>query len=139
MMPAYDENRLYCILFIVFIIIGLYVFMSWVLLPTFHIHVPLTTLMVFVPLLTFVQIVPASVSGLGAIQVVMVALYQPFVVTELAGADPVETVVAFSTVVGPGVTLLRLGIGYLLLGKLAPDLVASTEEMDAARQAEEEL
>jgi len=28
MMPAYDENRLYCILFIVFLVVGLYVFTS---------------------------------------------------------------------------------------------------------------
>jgi uncharacterized membrane protein YbhN (UPF0104 family) len=115
------------------VFIGLYVAMAWTLLPTFHIHVPISVLMVYVPLLTFVQIIPASVSGLGAIQVVMVALYAPFVLTADAGATPAETVVAFSTVVGPGVTLLRLGIGYALLGRLAPDLVATSEELAAAR------
>ena len=114
--------------------IGLYVVMAYALLPTFHILVPLSVLLVYVPLLTFVQIVPASVSGLGAIQVVMVALYAPYVAAHLAGADPVETVVAFSTVVGPGVTLLRLGIGYALLGRLAPGLVATQDELEAARE-----
>lgn len=115
--------------------IALYVVMTYALLPTFHIVIPISVLLVYVPLLTFVQIIPASVSGLGAIQVVMVALYVPYVAAHLAGADPVETVVAFSTVVGPGVTLLRLGIGYTLLGRLAPDLVATRSELEAAQEA----
>ena len=66
---------------------------------------------------------------------IMVALYAPYVSQGL-GAD--ETVVAFSTVVGPGVTILRLGVGYALLGRLAPDLIANREELEAAREASQE-
>ena len=116
--------------------IGLYVLMTWALLPTFQIPVPLMALMVYVPLLTFVQIVPASISGLGAIQWVMIALYAPHLASAVGQTEAEATVVAFSTVVGPGVTLMRLGLGYLLLGRIAPDLLVSKEDLEAAREAE---
>ena len=115
--------------------IGLYVFMTWALLPTFQIPVPLTALLVYVPLLTFVQIVPASISGLGAIQWVMIALYTPHFAAEVGDVQAQATIVAFSTVVGPGVTLMRLGLGYLLLGRIAPDLLVSEDELEATRNA----
>lgn len=119
--------------------IGLYVLMTWALLPTFHITIPLTALLVYVPLLTFVQIVPASVSGLGAVQWVMIALYVPHFAADVGDVNAQATVVAFSTIVGPGVTLMRLGVGYLLLGRLAPDLVVSGEELEATRTAAQEI
>ena len=56
-------------------------------------------LLVYMPLGTFVQIVPASVSGLGAVQVVMIALYAPHVASEVAATlpDKEAQVLAFTT------------------------------------------
>lgn len=119
------------------VFIGLYVLMTWALLPTFEIPVPLLALLIYVPLLTFVQIVPASISGLGAVQWVMIALYAPHFAGDIPDGQAEATIVAFSTVVGPGVTLMRLGLGYLLLGRIAPDLLVSEEEIEATRTAEQ--
>lgn len=118
------------------VFIGLYVVMAWVLLPTFHLSIGVGALLVYVPLLTFVQIIPASISGLGAVQAVMIALYAPHAA---AGTeDPAALVLAFSTVVGPGTTLVRLGLGYAFMGDISKDLVADEQAIEALRKAEEQ-
>lgn len=108
-----------------------YVLMSFVLLPTFDIHIDLGTLMIYVPILTFVQIVPASVSGLGAVQPVMILLYAPHAI----GEDPEAQVFAYSVIIGPLMAVLRLGIGALFIGNVARDMVPSVEDI---RQAQAE-
>ena len=115
--------------------VALWVGMQWLMLPTFDIHIDLLTLLVYVPILTFVQIVPASVSGLGAVQAVMIAMYAP-----LIDAPPEEAaarVLAFSTVVGPSTAIVRICIGYVFLRNVADDLVPTDAELEAARVAEE--
>ncbi|MGM0576665.1 MAG: lysylphosphatidylglycerol synthase domain-containing protein [Myxococcota bacterium] len=113
----------------------IYVLMHFAMLPTFDIHVDLMSLLVYVPILTFVQVLPASISGLGAVQWAMKQLYAPYVA---GGAEAAATVVAISTIVGPATTVLRLGIGYAFMTKVARDLVATEEAIAAARAAEEE-
>ncbi|MCB9727324.1 MAG: flippase-like domain-containing protein [Deltaproteobacteria bacterium] len=114
--------------------IGLYVLMTFATLPTFGIRIGLGALLVYVPLLTFVQIVPASVSGLGAIQVVMIALYAPHVAPSVA--DPAAQVLAYSTIAGPLMTLVRLVIGYLFMANVTRDLVPDEATLAAARGSE---
>ncbi len=119
--------------------VALWVFMQWLMLPTFNIHIDLLTLFVYVPILTFVQIVPASVSGLGAVQAVMIAMYTPLI--DAAPADAAARVLAFSTVVGPSTAIVRIGIGYVFLRNVAKDLVPTEQdledELEAARATEE--
>jgi uncharacterized membrane protein YbhN (UPF0104 family) len=115
--------------------IGLYVLMAYTTLPTFDIHVSIGALLVYVPLLTFVQIVPASVSGLGAIQVVMIALYSPHALPSVA--NPTAQVLAYSTMAGPLTTVIRLFIGYAFMANVARDLVPPDEAtLAAARDSE---
>ena len=111
----------------------LYVLMNWLALPTFGIHIDLGTILIYTPILTFVQIVPASISGLGAIQVVMVALYSQHIDTSPEHAAAM--VIAFSTVVGPTISVLRLVIGYAFLSNVARDFVPRQDEI-AKAQAE---
>ncbi len=110
--------------------ISLYVGLAWAALPYFDIHIPLGTLLIYTPLLTFVQIVPASISGLGAIQVVMVALFAPHVGP--ASADAAAQVLAYSTISGPGMTLLRLGLGYAFVANIARDFVPRASDIAEA-------
>ncbi|MEC9073517.1 MAG: lysylphosphatidylglycerol synthase transmembrane domain-containing protein, partial [Myxococcota bacterium] len=116
--------------------IGLYVVMARVLLPTFHIHVDFGGLFVYVPLLTFVQTIPASVSGLGAVQGVMQVLYAPYVDPALAptAAHADAMVLAFSTVVGPVMSLTRIGMGYFFMNDMTRELIG---EMDEALASED--
>jgi uncharacterized membrane protein YbhN (UPF0104 family) len=114
--------------------IGLYVLMAYATLPTFDIHISIGALLVYVPLLTFVQIVPASVSGLGAIQVVMIALYGPHVAPTVG--DATAQVLAYSTIAGPLTTLIRLVIGYAFMANVARDLVPDEATLAAARESE---
>jgi len=116
--------------------IGLYVVMARVLLPTFHIHVDFGGLLVYVPLLTFVQTIPASVSGLGAVQGVMQILYAPYVDPALAptAAHADAMVLAFSTVVGPVMSLTRIGMGYFFMNDMTRELIG---EMDEALAGED--
>jgi uncharacterized membrane protein YbhN (UPF0104 family) len=113
-----------------------YAVMTWLVLPTFGIEVPLEALLVYVPILTFVQVVPASVSGLGAVQVVMVLLYTPHVA--VPGGDPEAHVVAFSTAMGPTMTVIRLVIALLLVAFVPRDVFPHKGDLEAAREAEEE-
>lgn len=97
----------------------LYVVLALVTLPTFDIHVGFLSLLLYVPILTFVQIVPVQVSGLGAIQELMIAFYGPYAGAMVA--DPRAQVFAWTLVIGPVMVLIRLGIGYLFVGGVAHD------------------
>jgi len=115
--------------------IALYVLMHWLLLPAFDVHIPLSALLVYAPLLAFVQIVPATVSGLGAVQGVMVALFAPHV--DPAVGDPKAIIIAYSTVIGPLMAALRLVIGYAFMATVARDALPTEAALDAQRASEE--
>jgi len=93
--------------------IGVYIVLTWLLLPTFQIEVPVLLLLIYLPIGTFVQIIPASVSGLGAVQVVLIALYAPHVAATIADGE--AQVLAFTTFMGPATTLVRIGLGYFFV------------------------
>lgn len=113
----------------------IYILLGYLLPPTFDIQLGWMELLVYMPLITFVQIVPASISGLGAIQGVIVLLYVPHVAAHIV--DPTAQVLAFSTVIGPATTLSRLFIGYAFMSNVARDLVPSEAELEAARQEDD--
>lgn len=126
------------------VFIGVYIMLTWLLLPTFQIEVPFLLLFIYLPIGTFVQIIPASVSGLGAVQVVLIALYAPHVVPSIPDGE--AQVLAFTTFMGPATTLVRVLLGYLfvrtvmrsLMGEVTLDAAAIKEarEADEAREAE---
>lgn len=116
--------------------IFLYVVLAWATLPTFDITVGFGPLLIYVPVLTFVQIVPASISGLGAIQEVMIAFYGAY--TAATVDDPRAQVFAYTLVIGPFTTLVRIGIGYLFVANIARDFVPKAGEIAAARAEEQE-
>ncbi len=110
--------------------VSLYVFMAWVCLPTFDVPIELGAMFVYVPILTFVQIIPATVSGLGAGQAVMILLYARHVPAHIPDAD--AQILAFTTVIGPGTALLRLVLGWLVMARISGDLIPGQEELEAA-------
>ena len=124
--------------------IGVYIMLTWLLLPTFQIEVPFLLLFIYLPIGTFVQIIPASVSGLGAVQVVLIALYAPHVVPSIPDGE--AQVLAFTTFMGPATTVVRVLLGYLfvrtvmrsLMGEVTLDAAAIKEarEADEAREVE---
>ncbi len=118
--------------------IGVYVLMQWTLLPTFDVHIGLGALLVYVPLLTFVQIVPATVSGLGAVQVVLIALFMPYV-SGSSMADARALLLAYSALTGVATTLIRVGIGYLFVANVSRDFVAGEAARPAARADESDF
>ena len=111
--------------------IGIYVLLGWLLLPTFDITIELETLLIYMPIITFVQIIPASISGLGAVQVVIIALYAPHVMSHVA--DPAAQVLAFSTVIGPATTLVRIAIGYCFMQYLTDEFRVDPDAIEALR------
>ena len=111
--------------------IGIYVFLGWLLLPTFDIAIELETLLIYMPVITFVQIIPASISGLGAVQVVIIALYAPHVMGHIS--DPAAQVLAFSTVIGPATTVIRLAIGYCFMHYLTDEFRVDQDAIEALR------
>lgn len=119
--------------------IAVYIVLTWLLLPTFQIEVPFLLLLIYLPIGTFAQIIPASVSGLGAVQVVLIALYAPHVAPAIADGE--AQVLAFTTFMGPATTFVRVMIGYLfvrtvmrsLMGEVTIDAAAIAQ----ARQADE--
>jgi len=113
--------------------VGVYIILTWLLLPTFQIEVPFLLLLVYMPIGTFVQIVPASVSGLGAVQVVMIALYAPHVASSIPDGE--AQVLAFTTFLGPATTFIRVLLGYLFL-KTVMTRVMGGVTLDAAAIAE---
>lgn len=104
-----------------------YVFMHWALLPAFGVHIGLGYLLLYAPLIAFVQVIPATVSGLGAVQGVMVALFTLHV--PLGGGDPRAVIVAYSTVIGPLMMLMRLVIGYAFVSSVAKDIVPTSAQV----------
>ena len=120
--------------------VGVYIVLTWLLLPTFQIEVPFLLLLVYMPIGTFVQIIPASVSGLGAVQVVMIALYAPHVAQGIPDGE--AQVLAFTTFLGPATTFVRLLLGYVFLKtvmtRVMGDVSLDAASIAAARQAEDE-
>ncbi|MCC6624491.1 MAG: flippase-like domain-containing protein [Deltaproteobacteria bacterium] len=116
--------------------ITLYVIMHWLLLPAFGVHIPFWALLMYAPLITFVQVIPANVSGLGAVQGVMVALFAPHV--DPAVGDPRAVIIAYSTVIGPLMTAMRLVIGYAFMSTMARDALPTEAVVEAQRLSEEE-
>lgn len=112
--------------------IMVYVLMHWALLPAFGVDIPLDALLVYAPLIAFVQVIPATISGLGAVQGVMVALFAVHV--SPAVGDGQAVIVAYSTVIGPLMMVMRLVIGYAFVARVARDLVPSKGEVEAATQ-----
>ena len=109
-----------------------YVTMHWLLLPAFDVHISFGNLLMYSPLITFVQVIPATVSGLGAVQGVMVGLFSGHVI---GAGDPKAVIVAYSTVIGPLMMLYRLLIGYGFMASVSKDLVVTKREVVAAREA----
>lgn len=117
------------------VFICVYVLMHWLLLPAFGVHIPFWMLLMYSPLITFVQVIPANVSGLGAVQGVMVGLFAAHVSGTPEHAKAV--IIAYSTVIGPLMTIMRLVIGYCFVATIARDVLPSEAEIEAARQSEE--
>jgi len=114
--------------------ICVYVLMHWLLLPAFGVSIPLGALIAYAPLLTFVQVIPATISGLGAVQSLMVVLFAAHVPEASNGP---AVILAYSTVLGPAMVLLRLGIGYAFVARVSADLVPDKGTIEAARQGSE--
>ncbi|PKN58454.1 MAG: hypothetical protein CVU56_05505 [Deltaproteobacteria bacterium HGW-Deltaproteobacteria-14] len=114
--------------------IMVYVLMHWAILPAFGVEIDLGHLLLYAPLIAFVQVIPATISGLGAVQGVMVALFTPHVPP---GAGGSAAILAYSTVIGPLMMVMRLGIGYIFVASVAKDLVPTKEQVEAARQVAE--
>ena len=115
--------------------ISVYVLMHWLLLPAFGVDIPLPMLLVYTPLITFVIVIPATMSGLGAAQTVMVALFAPHV-----GLDPAASaavILAYSTVIGPLMAVTRLLIGYIYMATITRDIVPTEEAIERQRRSEE--
>lgn len=108
-----------------------YVLMHYLLLPTFDVHIPFWTLVMYSPLITFVQVVPATISGLGAAQGVMVALFSAHV--PAGHGDPAAVIVAYSTVIGPLMMLMRLVIGYAFMAAVAKEVLPTAEDIESAQ------
>lgn len=113
-----------------------YVFMHLVLLPAFGVHIPFEALLMYSPLITFVQVIPATISGLGAVQGVMIALFAAHVPAHLG--DPKAVIVAYSTVIGPLMMVMRLVIGYFFMATIARDVMPTAAEVEAAQKAEDD-
>ncbi len=108
-----------------------YVLMHFLLLPAFDVHIPFWTLVMYSPLITFVQVVPATISGLGAAQGVMVALFAAHVPP--GHGDPAAVIVAYSTVIGPLMMLMRLVIGYSFMAAVTREVMPTAEDIEAAQ------
>lgn len=108
-----------------------YVLMHFLLLPSFGVHIPFETLLMYSPLITFVQVIPATVSGLGAAQGVMVALFASHVPP--GHGDARAVIVAYSTVIGPLMMLMRLVIGYCFVATIARDVLPTADIIEAER------
>jgi uncharacterized membrane protein YbhN (UPF0104 family) len=112
-----------------------YVVMHLLLLPAFGVNIPFEALLMYSPLITFVQVIPATISGLGAVQGVMIALFAAHVPAHLG--DPKAVIIAYSTVIGPLMTLMRLVIGYFFMAAISRDVMPSAEQIEQAKDAED--
>ena len=111
-----------------------YAVYDWAVLPAFDIHVGYDQMLVYSPIIAFAQAVPGTVSGLGAIQPMLMALYADHVGGDVA--DPMAQVFAFTAVFGLVMTAARLVIGFIFLGGIVRDVIPSREEIEAARARE---
>ena len=111
--------------------IMVYVLMHWALLPAFGVHIDLGHLLLYAPFVAFVQVIPATISGLGAVQGVMVALFTAHVPP---GAGGSAVILAYSTVIGPLMMVMRLVIGYAFVSSVTRDLVPDKATVEAAQQ-----
>ena len=112
--------------------IMVYVVMHLVLLPTFGVHIPFEALLMYAPLIAFVQVMPATISGLGAAQGVMVALFAAHIPP--GQGDPRAIIIAYSTVIGPLMTIMRLIIGYCFVAAVTRDVLPSSAEIALAQR-----
>lgn len=115
--------------------IGVYIAMYYLTLPAFGVSIPIGALIAYAPLITFVQVIPATVSGLGAVQTVMVGLFAAHVPAE--AGDGRAVILAYSTVLGPLMMLIRLGIGYAFVSRVTRELIPEKAAIEAARNAGE--
>lgn len=98
-----------------------YLTVNYSIFQMFSVPVPLSLLLVYQPLITFIQVIPVSVSGLGAPQLVMRGLLAPLVPASLGSS---EAVVDAATTAGIfGFMTYRLVIAYLFMGKFSKDVV----------------
>jgi len=118
---------------ILFILV--YVVMHLMLLPAFGVHIPFEALLMYSPLIAFVQVVPATISGLGAVQGVMVALFSAHV--PAGHGDPGAVIIAYSTVIGPLMTLMRLVIGYTFVAAVTREVLPTASEIEHTREEED--
>jgi len=109
-----------------------YIGSQYLFMRLFGVEIPLMRLLVYMPLLTFIQIIPISVSGLGAPQLVMRHFYGQYVKGPAAGASGV--VDAFSTTSIFGFVLFRILVAYLFLGEFSREVIerAGKEETEPA-------
>jgi len=107
--------------------IMVYVLMHWSILPAFGVEIDLGHMLLYAPLIAFVQVIPATVSGLGAVQGVMVALFTPHVPPEVGGS---AAILAYSTVIGPLMMVMRLVIGYVFVHSVSKDIVPHKDEVE---------
>jgi uncharacterized membrane protein YbhN (UPF0104 family) len=112
-----------------------YVLMHYLLLPAFDVHIPFWTLVIYSPLITFVQVVPATISGLGAVQGVMVALFAAHV--PAGHGDPQAVIVAYSTVIGPLMMVMRLVIGYCFVAAVSREVLPKSADIESARASDD--
>jgi uncharacterized membrane protein YbhN (UPF0104 family) len=112
-----------------------YMLMHFLLLPAFDVHIPFWTLIIYSPLITFVQVVPATISGLGAVQGVMVALFSAHVPASIG--DPKAVIVAYSTVIGPLLMVMRLIVGYCFVAAVTRDVLPKSSDIESAKSADE--
>jgi len=99
----------------------LYIGSQYLFLRLFGVAVPALRLLVYMPLLTFIQIIPISVSGLGAPQLVMRHFYAPYVKSPAGGAEGV--IDAFSTTSIFGFVMFRVLVAYLFLGEFSREVI----------------
>ena len=96
-----------------FAFMSLYFVTQYVSLSFFDIHIPLLELCMYNAVLTIVGTLPISVPGLGATQIVMIALYAPY-------ASEAQ-VLAYSTAIAFVFILVRMAVGYRYVGQVTRD------------------
>lgn len=102
-----------------------YACVDYLVVRSFGIVTPFEAQIVYTSILAFAMAVPASISGLGAVQIVMILLYGGHVL----GADPEAQILAFSTAWGPLINLLRIAIAYLFLHRVSKMLSTPADDI----------
>lgn len=115
-----------------FAFIAVYIAYPLLTLPTFDIPIGVRELAVYEPLLTLTHIFPGSISGLGTVQLVMLALYEPHVTADVVGYTARNAqVVAYSALAGPVGTLIQLLIGFLFVSNVSKDFLPGKRKIEA--------